>query len=61
MNDLTPWFATCGLICLWPLFLGVLGFLIGSRRIRSPLRIQNPFRGEDDPDPVGYDTRQSPS
>lgn len=56
MSDLTPWVATCGLICLWPLFFGVMGFLIGSRRLRSPIRIQNPLKKEQS-DAVGYAPR----
>lgn len=34
-----PWLVTCGLVCAWPLFVGLVGFMLGRRAIafRSPI------------------------
>ncbi len=39
MDNISPFLLTCGVFCLWPLLFGVIGFMVGSRRIafRSPI------------------------
>ncbi len=40
MTSINPLVLACGLICVWPLILGVVGFWLGKNagRLRSPLR-----------------------
>lgn len=53
MDNISPWLMTCGLICVWPLLIGWVGFLIG----RGAIRLQSPIVRHKD---VGFSMRQAP-
>lgn len=37
MGDITPFLTICGMLCIWPMVIGLIGFYIGRRGF--PFRI----------------------